>query len=320
MLIFTMIKTPLLTLLFLYFISAHTELRADTYAIRLASQNLNRFFDDRDDGNNEKILTTKRYQKRLNQLVEKVDKTYHFADVIAFQEIENIDILNDASHLISQRYKKHYRAILIEGNDKSGIDVGFLVNQSIPIKSSYSLLKNSFINPQKYLFSRPPLVIEICPSLCLTIVNLHLRSMRGLRSNKNSDYVAGKRKAQAEAMALWVEQYQLEHPDKKLIIIGDLNALTPSDEYVDVIGTITGNPDQKTPLYISKDLICRDLIDITLNIESSKRYSYLYKRKKQQLDYALVSQGLKNHIKSIGFSWIDFKFSDHAALMIDLGN
>ena len=320
MLIFSIFKTPLLSLFFLYSISAYSELSADNFSIRLASHNLNRFFDDRDDGDNEKILTTKHYQKRLNQLVEKVDKTYPFADVIAFQEVENINILKDASHLIAQRFKKHYRAILIEGNDKSGMDVGFLVKQSIPVKSTDALFKDRYINPQKNLFSRPPLVIEICPNSCLTIINLHLRSMRGLRSNKSSDYVAGKRVAQAEAIAQWVERYQREHPNKKLIILGDLNALTPSDEYVDVIGTIIGNPDQKTPLYKSKDLISRDLIDITLNIESSKRYSYLYKKKKQQLDYALVSQGLKKHIKSIGFSWIDYKFSDHAALIIDLGD
>ena len=74
----------------------------------------------------------------------------------------------------------------------------------------------------------------------------------------------------------------------------------------------------KAPRYKGKDLIRRDLKDTSLKIKKPRRYSYIYKKRKQQLDYALVSNNLKKYIRNIYFTRIDYKFSDHAALIFDL--
>ncbi|MCK5665729.1 MAG: endonuclease/exonuclease/phosphatase family protein, partial [Thiotrichaceae bacterium] len=286
---------------------------ADQFTFKLVSQNLNRFFDDKDDNNKAKTLTTKKYQHRLQQLVEKIKTVYLFADVIALQEVENKNILQDVCNLLQIKYSINYQPILIEGNDISGIDVGFLVKQKHRLESIKTLHHDKFFTYKGGpLFSRPPLLIRLCPSECLTIVNVHLRSMRGLNSSRHRKYVSRKRRLQAETLASWINNFQHQHPQEKLIMVGDFNALSPSDSYVDMLGTIKGSPDQQRPRWKSPDLIKNNLIDTTLLVNPKNRYSYKYRKRKQLLDYLLVSKNLVPEIKSIAFSRIDYKFSDHA--------
>jgi len=292
---------------------------ADQQVLSIVSHNLNRFFDDKSDGNQEKILSNSIYRKRLHQLVNKIVNEYKFANVIAFQEVENKSILLDVSKIIRTKYGKKYHAILIEGNDISGIDVGFLVDEKLMIKSVKTLFSNKYIPATgNRLFSRPPLIIELCLSNCYTVINLHLRSMRGLSSSKKRKRVILKRRLQAEMLARWIDTFQHQYPQQKLIVVGDFNALNPSDHYIDSLGTILGNPDQHRPKWKTPDLIKRDLVDTTLRVSTKNRYSYKYRKKKQLLDYLLVSKNLSDNIKSISFSDIDYRFSDHAALKAEI--
>ena len=288
---------------------------ANEPVLNIVSQNLNRFFDDKDDGNNEKIISSKKYRQRIKQLVNKISTEYKFADVIALQEVENKQILQTVSKKLNKKYAENYQTILIEGNDISGIDVGFLVKKSYQVKSVNSLFRNhTYSKVTEKLFSRPPLLINLCLTECLNIINVHLRSMRGLNSSRHRKRVSLKRLAQAETLASWIDNFQHDYPQEKLIIIGDFNALAPSDSHVDSLGTIIGNPDQKHPKWKSPDLIDDDLIDVSQRVKASSRYSYRFKKRKQLLDYLLVSKNLKSSVKSLTFSRIDYKFSDHGAL------
>ena len=288
---------------------------SDAARFDLVTHNLNRLFDDKDDGNREKVVSTASYRKRLQRIVDKISTEYAFAEVIAFQEVENIDILQDISDSLRLQHRQNYRAILIEGNDSSGIDVGYLVKQPLQIKRSSALFQHrTYGDHQDKLFARPPLLLEVCGHQCLIIVNLHLRSMRGLRSPVKGQRVAHKRRLQAETLARWINRQQQLRPQQGLIITGDFNALQPSDAYVDSLGTILGQPDQRRPRWQSPDLIDRDLIDISRELPLTQRYSYLYKGQKQQLDYILVSQNLAPGVTAVEFGALDYNVSDHAAL------
>ncbi len=283
--------------------------------LHLVSQNLNRLFDDKDDGNREKVLSTRQYQKRLQLVVEKVANDFDFADVLALQEVEHIDVLRDIADLLRTTHRQDYQAFLIEGNDSSGIDVGYLVKVPLQVTSVKALFQQqTFGRDRNPLFTRPPLLLEICRNQCLAIVNVHLRSMRGLRSAKKGSRVAQKRRLQAETLAKWIHQRQQQRPQQGLVISGDFNALTPSDSYVDSLGTIMGQPDQRRPRWKSKDLLEPDLIDVTRRIPHRQRFSYQYKGNRQQLDYILVSAPLKQRVNQVSFSKIDYAFSDHAAV------
>ncbi|MBL6999799.1 MAG: endonuclease/exonuclease/phosphatase family protein [Gammaproteobacteria bacterium] len=292
---------------------------AEPGTLQVVTQNLNRFYDDHQDGQKEIVYSSRKYQQRLLKLAQKIATEFNFADVIAFQEVENRTVLLQLSRLIKQTYDQHYNVVLQEGNDVSGIDVGFLIHSKLPIKAVQSLFKNKLSqNKGGKLFSRPPLLVKVCPSHCITFVNVHLRSMRGLNTNQRQQRIMLKRQSQAETLARWIQQFQSRNPQESLVILGDFNALTPSDAYVDVIGTIIGKPDQTRPQLKSRDLVSRDLIDLSLRVPAALRYSYRYRGKNQLLDYALVSDNLADKVSDVSFSQINYAFSDHAALKLNL--
>ncbi len=287
-------------------------------SLSILSQNMRLLFDDSADGNRAKVVTRKQYLKRIRLAADKFLVQFKGPQVIALQEVENIKILNDIGMMISTTSGSKYQPVLLEGNDVSGIDVGYLIRSDLRIIERKQLFKydrTGAINVP--LFSRPPLLVEVCKKSCVTLVNIHLRSMRGLRSDRKSKRVAFKRRNQARRMAQWIDQYQIRNPAKSIIILGDFNALQPTDTYSDIVGTILGKPDNLKLRYPTKDWIQKDLFNLTQHIPHSRRFSYIYKGKQQILDYMLVNQNFAADLKRIEFSDIDRKFSDHAGLLAE---
>ncbi len=290
---------------------------AEVEQFSVLTQNLNRLFNDIDDGNREYRSSSRRYRSRIARIANKIVRYYDAPDIVALQEVENINVVQDIANNVAKISNSKYQAILLEGFDRSGIDVGYLIKTHIDIKQQRQLLARTRLKSGKApLFTRPPLLAEACfKSRCITLVNLHLRSMRGLRSHKKGKRVALKRLQQASTLAQWVEKTQTKNPDISLMLLGDFNALTPSDSFADIAGTIRGDPDNNRVKFPSKDLIRDDLFDLTENIDKSRRYSYVYKQQKQILDYMLVNQRFKPRLQSISFSPIDRNISDHAGLI-----
>ena len=305
-------------ILLLLFLALATPLSAAD-SIRILSQNLNRLFDNIDDGNNEKVLSSDRFLNKINLTAKKIGDQFNLPDLVALQEVENRNVLEQVAREIWNRHHLRYQPVLIPGQDISGINIGFLVHPSLRINAVAQLMREARSNYSgNPLFSRPPLYIEVCrKQRCLSLVNLHLRSMRGIDSQKDGARVQAKRLQQASSIAAWVNKYQLDNPQKSLMLIGDFNALTPSDQYVDVVGIILGNPDNAQTRSRAEDLLESDLTDLTLQVSRSRRYSYIYRNKKQQLDYIIVNQAFHPSLVAIRFSRIDYRFSDHAGLIAE---
>ena len=138
--------------------------------------------------------------------------------------------------------------------------------------------------------------------------------MRGINSSKDGQRVVRKRLDQAETVAAWVNQFQQARPEASLLILGDFNALTPSDKHVDVAGILRGTPDNRTARQ-ARDLVEPDLLDLSRRIPRDKRYSYVFRQRKQQLDYMFINRNFAAVVEYIEFSDIDRDFSDHAGLM-----
>ncbi len=285
--------------------------------ISIATQNAYNFYNDKNNGKREKVLSTKNYQLRLKRLSKHIAKTLNQPDIIALQEIENFATLNDLKIKLQSEFNICYQSVLLDGHKKVAINVAYLISCQFKIKNLSQLFKNKHLNNSRQkLYTRPPLYINVCrESDCFHIVNVHLRSMIGLNKKRKQTYVAKKRLQQAETLASWVNQFQNKWPDKKLIILGDFNALNISDRFVDVLGIIKGAPSQLNQKYISSDLIQRNLFDISLQIPIEKRYSYRYKKKHQTLDYLLISQNLVPFIQSAHYTTLNYKVSDHAGLV-----
>jgi exonuclease III len=303
-----------IALLCLLLILAGPVARADSFNV--LSQNMNRLFDDIDDGNNEKILSLKSFRQRINLTAGKFGEHFDLPHIIALQEVENLNVLDQIAIEIDKRYHLRYQLALIPGQDVSGINLGFLVRDDVEIKKLEQLFKHQILeltgNP---LFSRPPLYLEACfIEKCISLLNLHLRSMRGIDSNKDGQRVARKRLGQAEAVAAWVNQFQQARPGGSLLMLGDFNALTPSDKHVDVAGILRGSPDNRTARLKARDMVNPNLVDLSRRIKRDQRYSYVFRQRKQQLDYMFINRGFAADLKNIEFSDIDRQFSDHAGL------
>ena len=290
--------------------------RSSATTLHVLSINLNRFFDDIDDGNDEKVLSRKRFRQRIEITSTALAEKFKLPDIIALQEVENRNVLQQLAMEIQRRYRVEYQAVLIEGNDVSGIDVGYLLRSDLTLKRSDALFRTARASHNDIpLFSRPPLHIEICRSeKCFTLLNLHLRSMRGLSSAKKGDRVVRKRRQQAETLASWIDRWQRDNPRRSLVVLGDLNALTPADRHVDVVGIVRGNPDNRATRLPGKDLFDPDLIDLTLSIPAGRRYSFIFRGRNQQLDYMLVNHHFDAKLDAIAFASIERDLSDHAGL------
>jgi len=304
----------LLTLLLLALVAGHPAC-AESFSV--LSQNMNHLFDDVDDGNREKILASAEFRRRIAGAVRKFSGEYALPQVIALQEVENLNVLRQIAAGIRRHYAIDYQPILIPGQDISSINLAYLVRSDVTIRKFSQLFRDLQLGVDGGpLFSRPPLQIEAClRTRCLTLLNLHLRSMRGIETANKGARVAQKRMRQAETVALWVDRFQQETPGAWLMLLGDFNALTPADRHVDVAGIIRGNPDSPGTRLASRDLVDPDLLDLTRQIPANQRYSFIYRQKKQQLDYLFVTAPLAATVDSIRFGAIDYAFSDHAGLL-----
>ena len=287
--------------------------------LRIVSQNMNRFFDNVDDGKKEKVLSKAKFLRKVEMASSKIINQFDLPDILALQEIENRNVLSNIARLINARSGVLYQVVLLEGNDISTINVAFLIKQKIKIKSVSQLFNTKRLPfDQSILFSRPPLYLEACINTnCLSLLNLHLRSMRGIRSNKKGQRVRLKRLEQASIIARWIDNFQQSRAESPLLVLGDFNGLTPSDPYVDIVGTILGHPDNLNTELKATDWISKDLVDLTRTIPAPKRYSYIYRKKKQVLDYMLANSSFAVKLRSIAFGQIDYDFSDHAAIVAD---
>ena len=97
----------------------------------ILSQNMNRLFDDIDDGNREKILSSTEFRRRVLQAVHKFTEDYSMPQIIALQEVENLNVLQQIAAQIREQHEIDYQLVLLPGHDPSGINLGFMVQSGI---------------------------------------------------------------------------------------------------------------------------------------------------------------------------------------------
>ncbi len=271
----------------------------------VASYNFQRFFDTLDDpGTSDPILTTTAFQNRLARASRQIRVNLASPDIIGAVEIENLTTLQAIAARVFADGGPSYSSYLIEGNDIGGIDVGFLVKTSIVggglarvtgINVSQFGASATFIDPDDssvdLLNDRPPLLLTATVNAAdgtatpIAVLLNHLRSLNGL----DDATVRTKRQKQAEFVANFVQTQQFNNPAESLIVIGDFNAFEINDGYVDVMGTIIGNPTPASNVVLaSSDLVNPNLTRLV----ASNDYSYLFSGSIQSLDHVLVNQAL----------------------------
>jgi predicted extracellular nuclease len=254
--------------------------------LSIATQNLERLFDDEAGGRGE-VVTSEHYRQKLGQLAAQVIEVLRSPDVLAVQEAENIKVLEDLATEIAARKGAAYRAFLLEGNDFGGIDVGFLLRRDIDVLSVDALLRQRRLD-RSALFDRPPLRLRLrtAAGAELEIINVHLKSLRGTDDAAVAEKTARKRQRQADVLGEWLTAELALYPQKAMVVLGDFNATPEGLGGVDVLGLLQASGMQ----------------DVDERLPQAERYSYVHECHGEALDHVLVSPALLPAVNAVAVS------------------
>jgi hypothetical protein len=265
----------------------------------LATQNMLRLFNDVDDGTGEPVPSTAEYQDRLVKFSLQVREILGAPDVLGVQEVENFDTLLDlAAQIHADDASLTYTPVLVEGNDIGGIDVGFLVRDTVQILGSEQIGADVLLTFDGSLLNdRPPLVLEaryVGPTgsyaFDFTVVVVHQRSLSGIDDGSSGPRVRQKRHEQALFLSEWLGDRQDADSSERIVVLGDFNAYQFTDGYVDVMGQVIGDPADATEALIpGTDEVEPNFTNQVLSLPVEERYSFLFGCDAQVLDHIVTS-------------------------------
>ncbi|MFX1266273.1 MAG: endonuclease/exonuclease/phosphatase family protein, partial [Promethearchaeota archaeon] len=208
------------------------------------------------------------------------------ADVIALQEVENLDTLRKFRTDFLGGRKSYPYAVVIDGNDPRRIDVAILSRYPLTNIQTHAHLWSSEL--RSYLFSRDCLVADVQgpADFTFTLFVNHFKSMMDSRDPENGRRNTSERRAaQAQAVRQIVTARFGEnaggHP---FIILGDFNDYMLTDEQ--------GEPG-------ISDLVGWDqVVNVVDRLPEEDRWPHYFKGRGalgpayRQLDYLLLSRSL----------------------------
>ena len=308
--------------------------RGITRGFTVATYNIYNLFDEVDTPDKEDAVYDPEYVDLLLSKHARAIRDYlRLPDLIAVQEVENLEILERLAD--TAPIQGIYGAVLIDGPDVRGIDVGLLYRLdraeviSAEARQTCTDLGDGYgpgtdpnfpcdegYNP---LFSRPPLVVHLRTIIqghrCgpksgtdLWLIINHFKS----KSTYAPTYAdtEPRRIKQAEWVNSLVDEIQDNNRRAKIIVLGDLNSFP-----------------NEAPVYTLQDGGLKDLI---YGVRKSSRYTYIFNGVSEVLDHMLISKSLKCKFRearivhfNVDFpydTWADdpsigIRSSDHDVLM-----
>ncbi len=288
--------------------------------------NLEHFYDDQKNGVNtpfEVVLTTATYQGRLAKASMAIRNVLHMPDILGLEEVENLSTLealaakvnNDAA--AAGQTNPNYVAYLAEGNDPSGIDVGFLVNSNrVSNVSTTQYFATDAYNGTTLTFDRPPLLLSGIAHntnrapLPVTVINNHLKALPA--DDPTSSSTRDKRQAEAQELAQLIQNLQAATPGILLAVSGDLNAFEFNDSMNDVVGTLEGTPAPANQVVEANTaVVWPNLTELaSYSLPASQRYSYTESGNAQQLDHMLLGSGALARLSRFAIGHLNADFPE----------
>lgn len=243
--------------------------------IKLSWLDLGRLFDAGDDPSRaEPVPNPAGYQARLAKLASGLCTLLANPEIIAVSGAENIQVLRDLAAVIETNPSSYcpgtmaYQAVLTEGQDPSGLDIGFLLMGAVvdSVHPRVELLEAEQIaagdtsahpaGGSELLFTQPPLraTLRLTDAAGrqadLTAVVAKFRELDGADSPApggngwatQSERLMNLRARQAARLAAWLQARQLANPDEAIAVLGGFEADAFNDGRVDVVGIVTGRP------------------------------------------------------------------------------
>ncbi|MEE4273093.1 MAG: endonuclease/exonuclease/phosphatase family protein [Thermoanaerobaculales bacterium] len=276
---------------------------ADSTEMTIASLNCYRLYDDVDDPTTQdEVMPSDVYATRITKLRRYILDVLLAPDVIGLQEVENLTVLNAlAADIAAADPSVSYTAQLVSGNNDFGMNVGYLVRDTVQNVLVTQLGFDDILIGWGYkLFDHPPLLLEGTwtgggAALDVALMTNHTRSLGGV-DDPFDDFAREKRFQQAQSIAQKVQDFQTADPHTPLILVGDYNAFQFTDGYVDVIGQIRGEVTPDQTLLWAPPITAPTLTNQIGGMPAEQRYSYVYQGSRQVLDHALTSRSAAPYV------------------------
>ena len=270
------------------------------------------------------VLSSSDYATKLNKLAVYVIQGLRAPDILAVQEVESADVLEDLADEIVLLGGIQYTAFLEPANDIGNISNGYLVNAARVSVASVELLAadECLSSDGSPLHDRPPLVLRGTftgdgAGLDIAVFNNHLRSLGGIGTSTRTRL---KRQEQAQSIATLVQDLQVAEPELPILLVGDYNAFQFSDGYVDVIGHLLGTADTTEnlvsqenagqPGFDDSNIPDPVLVNLLDRVPESERYSFIFRAVSQVLDHALVTQSAAPLVSGFGYARANADYSE----------
>ena len=225
----------------------------------MGSYNIERFFDTVDDPLvGEPVLTSAAFANRLNKASLAIRNVMRTPDIVGVEEVENLATLAalaakiNADAVAAGQPDPVYVAYLEEGNDVGGHrrrfpgqDGARRRHRRDAGRQGRDVHRPEHGDPA-LLNDRPPLVLRATgagrPRLAVPGHGHRQPPALAERGGDPDARVRAKRAAQAEFLANLIQARQAADPTERIVSVGDYNAFAVNDGYVDVIGTVKGQP------------------------------------------------------------------------------
>jgi len=220
-------------------------------------------------------------------------------DILAVQEVDTLITLQAlADQIAADDPGVVYTPYLIEGNDIGGIDVGYLVRDTVTVYNLTQFGKDlqfTFNGYDYWTYDRPPLVLDAeyigaGEPFPIVVINNHLRSLNDIEDE--TSIARTKRYEQALDLSLFIQEFQSLYPDTPFVVTGDFNAFQFTDGYVDVMGQITGDIVPGDSLLPGTDEVDPNLFNEIFSLADPERYSFVFEGNAQVLDHMLTSEAI----------------------------
>jgi predicted extracellular nuclease len=288
------------------------------FGFTVATYNLYNLFDEFDDPDKQDtVLDPEEVELLLTKHALAIRNYLRMPDLIAVQEVENIEILERLAN--TEPIAGYYGAVLIDGPYPRAVDVGLLYRLSrVEVVSAEARQYHTDLDdaygppvdpnypcPEGYgpLFSRPPLVVHLktiprfsrwsrwswCSSgTDLWLIINHFKS----KSTYAPSYAdtEPRRIQQAAWVGSLVDEIQAANWRAKVMVIGDLNS------YEDEAPITT--------------LIDGGLTNLVFEVSKKHRYSYIYRGMSGVLDHALITPSMHRNFMFARFVHFNTDFPE----------
>lgn len=246
----------------------------------IATQNLWRLMDERARPGADAPPSSELVSDRLDALATYIDVRLGYPHLLLVQEVENRGLLDRLAATIRDRGGPRYHVWLMEGQDPSGIDVAALSRSPVRIERMTPLF-GSDRHGVHWLFSRPPLHLELAAPMQMDVVVVHLRSGRGLNDPDRGAGVQAKRRAQAARVAQWVTARR--QAGRRIVVAGDVNSAPDAGVYSEPLDRLLEAP----------------LESAWQQLPEQERFSYRYRCQPQAIDHVLMTDNVLPLLRSV---------------------